>query len=288
MNDTGKIKGEDVCKLLKLKFGVEKMEKFFSINTDYSYAINDLHLSKENSIFIKFNGIKKAATYNMLLIFCMNNEQNYDYKRQHEIREISEGNIDKIVIWSLHPIKPEIVQQLKHSKTSIIYISQEDIAKIEHISNFFRFGGDYDYAVILNKLTDLLLVRLKKLFHFVLSEIAAPSYDDNYGKEKVGTEETMKFEEEIIQDVIKKIKDNNHAINETLYAVDVGCGTGRHTIEILSEHFEKIYGFDFSDKMIKAAKAKKRRAELDHVQFTVADMEYEEVLHEKILKAKQT
>ena len=122
-------------------------------------------------------------------------------------------------------------------------------------------------------------MRLKKLFHLVLSEIAAPLYDDEYGSDKIGTQAIMEFEEKILFKCINRL---NYELGEVKpkVAIDVGCGTGRHSINTLAKHFDRIYGFDFSPKMIEVANQKKRRKNLKQVVFSVADLEYEDIMYE--------
>ena len=75
--------------------------------------------------------------------------------------------------------------------------------------------------------------------------------------------------------VIKKIKKQNRKI-----AVDIGCGTGRHSF-ILSKEFESVYGIDFSPKMIEVAERKKRERDINNIKFSIADLEYEEISDER-------
>ncbi|MBD3330837.1 methyltransferase domain-containing protein [Candidatus Peregrinibacteria bacterium] len=276
-----KIKHSNICQMLKQKFDVERMDRFFRINNDFTFSCNDFTLNHENSIYLSFNSIKNEHSYNLLLIFALSDENVFPHSLQNQIRRISEHNIDKLVIWLRKPIDSEILQSLKRCNANVVHITNKEISNVKYISSFYPIGTDYNYAVVLNKLTDLLIIRLKKLFHLVLSEIAAPTYDETYGSEKIGTKAIMKFEADILKSTIKSIKYKNRSLNTNLdYAVDVGCGTGRHSRNVLASHFTTVYGFDFSPKMIEMANEKKRATNQNNIIFTAADMEYEEIMYE--------
>lgn len=276
-----KIKPEDICLLLEKKFNEEKMDRFFSIDNHFSFRSNLFNLTSSNSILLRFKGLNLNSSYNLLLIFSIPDEDLSKIKLQNQIRRISENNIDKIVIWTRKQCDGEILQALKRCHANVIYINKSEIAQVKFISSFYPHGKDYNYAVILNKITDLFVVRLKKLFHLVLSEIAAPTYDDNYGREKVGTSAIMDFEEEILNRTIKYLQYKTNRRGEKLsIAVDVGCGTGRHSRNVLSDKFCAVYGFDFSPKMIDFANDRKRKEDRDNLVYSIADLEYEEIMYE--------
>lgn len=158
----------------------------------------------------------------------------------------------------------------------IIKIHNEDIEKITYISNFVpSIKASFEYVVALNIFADLLIKRLKKLFHLILSEIAAPIYNKMYGATKIATSATMRFEEKVVKRVVQELIKRNM----TEKAVDVGCGTGRHSFS-LSRHFDTVYAFDFSPQMIIEADHDKRKKEITNIYFSVADLEYEDVRDE--------
>ena len=179
----------------------------------------------------------------MLLILSLYGQKNFDYSMQNSLIRVTENNIDKIVIWTRERIDPDIINILKPRNIDFLNIDDSHLGNLKFISNFYPIGDDYDYAVTLNKLCDLMILRLKKLFHLVLSEIAAPTYDHDYGVDKVGTKEIMDFEELIINEAIQRLKyEQEHRLR---IAVDVGCGTGRHSLNILMNEFYTVYVFDF-------------------------------------------
>lgn len=127
--------------------------------------------------------------------------------------------------------------------------------------------------------------RLQKLFHIVLSEIAAPTYDKDYGKDaNIGTQSIMEFEEKIIEQIVKRTQFSKDSRVSSI-AVDVGCGTGRHCFKV-HNYYKKVYGFDFSPKMIEKANEVKREKNIENIIFSVADLEYEEIIYEDEFKGK--
>ncbi len=274
---------EDITKIIKEKIKAERMLQFFSID-QFEFAGDIIKIREDNSILMRFRGITNEQDYRMLFIFSLCDEQTFSHKLQNELQMITDQNIDKIVIWSKYKLKPEIIQNLRKAKTHVIYIDKKDIEKTNLIRNFCPINNDYSYSVELNKMTDLIILRMKKLFHLILSEIAAPIYDESYGKNKVGTQEMMSFEEEIISSLINRLTyENNKRGRDNAIAIDVGCGTGRHALKLLSSNFDKVFGFDFSPAMIDVANQKKRMNDVANVIFSVVDVEYEEIVSESRL-----
>ena len=282
-----KIRATDVCELLRRKFEAERMDRFFTIDDKFTFISQSLDLSSKNSMLLRFRGLDRKHYYNMLLLFSLSEIDSFSFSLQNQIRRVAENNIDKVVIWTKNPIDADIIHSLKLSNANIIYISKSELLSVNFISNFYPYGEDYNYAVVLNKLTDLLVIRLKKLFHLVLSEIAASSYDSEYASNKVGTRAIMDFEEEILEKTINHLSWLRRSENDQLeIAVDVGCGTGRHSLLILRKYFKNIYGFDFSPKMIEIANQKKRNKNATNVIFTIADLEYEQIAYEEEFTGK--
>lgn len=281
------IKPTDVCDMLHKKFDAERMHRFFTVDQKFYFNSNDLVLSAKNSMLLRFRGLDSVHSYNMLLVFSLAETPTFSFSLQNQIRRVAENNIDKVVIWTKQPIEADAIHSLKLCDANIVFISNADLESVSVISHFFPHGTDYNYAVVLNKLTDQLIIRLKKLFHLVLSEIAAPAYDKEYGSQKVGTKAIMDFEEEILERTIKHLSWQKRSEGTELnISVDVGCGTGRHSLLVLNKYFKKIFGFDFSPKMIEFAKSKKREQEAPHIVFTTADLEYEQISYEEEFSGK--
>lgn len=100
-----------------------------------------------------------------------------------------------------------------------------------------------------NVLSSQIYQQLKKLSHIMLSDEAAPSYDAEYGKATFGTSTYMALENSVLKAQIEKCVKFDHAI-------ELGCGTGRHTFE-LAERFTSVDGYDFSAQMIATAAARR-------------------------------
>lgn len=281
------IKPSDLCAVLRRKFEAERMHRFFTLDPKFTFTSADLHFTPDDSMLLRFRGLDQTHPYNMLLIFSLADTEAFSFSLQSQIRRASENNIDKVVIWTKMPVEAATVHSLKLCNANILCVSKAEIEAVSFISHFYPYGTDYNYAVVLNKVTDLLVVRLKKLFHLVLSEIAAPSYDTDYGTHKVGTKAIMDFEEEILGRTIRLLSWERRAEGAVLdVAVDVGCGTGRHSLVVLKPSFKSVFGFDFSPKMIAVANYKKREQQAAHVVFTTADLEYEEIAYEEEFSSK--
>jgi SAM-dependent methyltransferase len=118
---------------------------------------------------------------------------------------------------------------------------------------------------------------IKKISHMILSDMAADEYDDKYASSNFGTRCYMNLEQELIEQELKRVTARDCAI-------DLGCGTGRHTF-LLGKYFNKVVGYDFSTGMIDKANDKKRKiieqASLEQgekevarrVEFSVRDVE---------------
>lgn len=280
------IQAKHIVKVLLQSFKTEKMEKFFSADLKYTYVGQSVALDSTNSIKINFKSQKSKTSkplkaYSILLIFSLNKEEEFGSNLRVDFQKLKEQGVDKIIIWSEIEHPNQKIQDLKSNNVSLIYFKEQEFQSIDAISNFIVLENvEYSYAIVLNKLSNLLIKRLKKIFHIVLSEVAAPSYDEEYGSSKnVGTAAIMEYERKVVKDLISGyLKENNLAKAEI--GIDVGCGTGRHSI-LASENFEKIYGFDFSPKMIHRANEVKVEKGIEHITFSVADLEFEELLYEK-------
>lgn len=93
--------------------------------------------------------------------------------------------------------------------------------------------------------------------HIDLSDANAEDYDANYGS--IITKSYMEFEKARIEAACELVANRNNK-----QAIDVGCGTGRCTIE-LSAYFEKVIGYDFSSKMIDVAHRNCNKQDIENV-----------------------
>jgi prolyl-tRNA editing enzyme YbaK/EbsC (Cys-tRNA(Pro) deacylase)/ubiquinone/menaquinone biosynthesis C-methylase UbiE len=277
----------DPCDLvagLKHRFHIEHISKYFR-SSDYSFSGGSLNIDPNNSILIEFASLQAeypdfypAKQYRLLLLVGLHRAESITTDLSLELNTVRrKDNIDRIVMWSCGGFDAPTLHSLKGNAIDVISIVEKDLAAVASIAHYMPIDGkDHNYALTLNLAADLLLKRLKKMFHLVLSEVAAPIYDRLYAKQKVATDEMMRFEEKLVKDTIQRFLPN---ASDRRVAVDVGCGTGRHTFP-LAKTFDRVYAFDFSPLMIKAAATKKSGADIRNVLFSVADLEYETIRDE--------
>ncbi len=274
----------DLVGALRHRFDVEHISRYFR-SDPYAFSGAVLEISANNSILIEFASLQSeypdiypAKQYRLLLVLALHREDDIGTALSLELNTVRrKDNIDRIVVWSCNAFDANTLHSLKVNSIDIISIVEKDLATVSSIAHFIPVDGkDHDYALALNLAADLLVKRLKKMFHLVLSEVAAPIYDRLYAKQKVATDEMMRFEEKVVRDAIQRFLPDP---NGRKVAVDVGCGTGRYTFS-LAKMFERVYAFDFSPLMIKAAAQKKAAADITNVLFSVADLEYEAIRDE--------
>lgn len=106
---------------------------------------------------------------------------------------------------------------------------------------------------------------LGKQNHLALSALAASTYDDVYEEENFATSTYMKYEISQLRQLVDMAPDRT-------IAIDLGCGTGRHTFE-LAKKFDQVFGVDFSPEMIRQAETNKAKRGVGNVSFLVADVE---------------
>ena len=276
---------DDIVDILTRRFEIDRISKYFKVG-DYTFSGSRLKLNHTNSIMMEFPTLQKefpeqytSESYKLLLLLNLREEKEFNDDLKLELQNISrKDNVDQIVLWSCEQLSPTILQTLRNINTSVIYVTAQEIAKVRFIDHFIPPSQrDYDYAVGLNTIADLLLKRLKKLFHLVLSEVAAPIYNQLYGKTKFATSALMRFEDDLLQQLVHDLETRGR----TGKAIDVGCGTGRQTFA-LAKRFKEVYAVDFSPRMIDQAKQEKRRKNITNILFSVADLEYEEIIDESV------
>jgi len=278
------IEASDLVTALRHRFDIEHISRYFS-SGEYTFEGVQIHIRPDNSILLEFATLQSefpelypAKQYRLLLLFALHRSKPITTDLALELNTVRrKDNIDRVVLWSCYEQTAATLHSLKASAIDVIWITERDVATTSSISHYVPLADKgHDYALALNLAADLLLKRLKKMFHLVLSEVAAPIYDRLYGKQKVATDEMMRFEDKVVRDVV-----NTHCSTaaERQVAVDVGCGTGRHTIP-LAKLFERVYAFDFSPRMVEEADKKKAAADIRNVLFSVADLEYETIRDE--------
>lgn len=281
-----RLQDQHLLDVLMRRFEIERISRYFTLDPNYSFTDAYLNINPSNSLFLRFptlykqfNELYDSPSYNLLLLLNLRTLSDFSDPLRLELQSLArKDNIDKTIVWSCNELSHTTIQSLKHVGIDTIYIRPKDILKLRSIAHFVPLQNqEYDYVVAVNVAADLLLKRLKKLFHLVLSEIAAPIYNKLYAKAKVATTELMRFEEGVVADVIKELE----AEGPLMAAVDAGCGTGRHTFP-LAQRFQRVSAFDLAPRMIKEAQRDKQRQEITNVLFSEGDFEYEEVMDESL------
>ncbi|MGI8426386.1 MAG: YbaK/EbsC family protein [Actinomycetota bacterium] len=276
---------------LRHRFDVEHISRYFR-SDEYSFSDIALDVKADNSILIEFATLQSehpdlyaAKQYRLLLVLALHRAESISTGLSLELNTVRrKDNIDRIVVWSCDGFDAPTLHSLKTHAIDVISIAERDVAAASSIAHYIPIDGkDHNYALALNLAADLLLKRLKKMFHLVLSEVATPIYDRIYAKQKVATDELMRFEERLVKDVVQRFLPNPE---DRGIAVDVGCGTGRHTFP-LAKTFSRVYAFDFSPLMIRAAEKKKAHNDIRNVLFSVADLEYETIRDEGHFRNEQ-
>lgn len=103
--------------------------------------------------------------------------------------------------------------------------------------------------------------------HIRLSDAAAEIYDSEYESANFATASYMNYEIDQLKSLIKKAPKRQ-------IAVDLGCGTGRHSF-ILAQHFSAVYAYDISRNMVDVANKSKMERGQGNVLFAEADVEQE-------------
>lgn len=229
----------------------------------------------------EFPDIYQSSVYRVLIIFNLHEETAFSPALQYAIARLRyRDNIDRIILWSTVEIDQNIIQLLKDTKVSIVLIeipTKKEILKTRSISHFIPIeGDDLFYSLMVNIIAERLIKRLRKMFHLVFSEIAAPIFNKAYGKAKIATREFMEYESEKLNKLVKRLKHEG----KNKIAIDVGCGTGRYSF-VMARHFETVYAYDFSPNMIDEANKIRRENDIRNVLFLINDFEYEKLIDEK-------
>jgi SAM-dependent methyltransferase len=279
----------DVVATVEAKFAAEGLvNKFFKLRPHSLPEHSSLSLDTDNCLLLEFAtpqeefpATYQSAVYRMLVIFGLHQETEFAPVLQHAISRLRyRDNIDRIILWSTVTVEQTIIQLLKDLKVDMIFAEVPDSVEIHKTKSVNYFipieNSDLAYSLLINLLAEQLIKRLRKLFHLVLSEIAAPIFNQSYGKTKIATREFMEFESDKLNRLIKKLKQ----AGQTEIAIDVGCGTGRHSF-VMARHFETVFAYDFSPNMIDEANKIRRETDTRNVFFLVNDFEYEKLIDEK-------
>lgn len=273
----------DVLRVLMARMQHERITQNLTIETDYGFPGKQLNVSPSNSMLLSFadrTGRPNGIAYRLLFILSLRSETVFNDELRDELHTARTTlNAHRMIVWSAVSLPTELSRALKRLAIEPLYLTPHEHQNQKAIPFFLPLRDkSHEYDVMVNATADLLTKRLKKLFHLVLSEIAAPKYDTMYGKQKVATREMMQWEEDEVVEVAKRLK----ACGRDGLAVDVGCGTGRHTFP-LSEYFKEVYAFDFSPRMIAQAVEHKKKVDDKKIFFETLDIEYEPVPSGRVL-----
>lgn len=215
-----------------------------------------------------------SPTYRLLFSLGLAQEPRFDAPLLNELDRLrSKYNIDRIVLWSAAGVDEATTQVLKAGGIDLIVFDRNDEQDIlvKPLHYYLPIPGrDVEYSVCVNHVAEGLVRRLKKLFHLVLSEVAAPIYNTHYATDHVATRAAMSFEQDLLQELLNRLRKESR----TGVAVDIGCATGRYSF-LLARHFPEVYAYDLSPRMIEIAYAAKRRSGDTRISFCVNDFEYE-------------
>lgn len=263
--------------------------RFFKVKS-HSYADQNkrLCLNSDNCLLLEFATpheefpkLYRSSAYRLLALFNLHQETEFNPDLQYALKWLRyKDSIDRIVIWSTVEIDLKIVQILKDYGTDVLFVEVPDKKEIDDTKSVHHFipieGNNLTHSLRINLIAERLIKRLRKMFHLILSEIAAPIYQEHYSNAKVATREYMRFEADQINQLIKKLKGEGR----NQIAIDVGCGTGRHSFP-LARHFETVYAYDFSPNMINEANKTRKDNDAANLFFLINDFEYEELINEE-------
>ncbi|MGI8553578.1 MAG: methyltransferase domain-containing protein [Dehalococcoidia bacterium] len=228
----------------------------------------------------RFPDLYSSSSYKLLFSVGLCRETRFDPPLLNELDRLrGKYNIDRIVLWSTVSLDEQIVHLLKGKGIDLILFDENDEQDLlgKPLAHYVPIpGAAVEYSVSVNHVAEGLSRRLKKLFHLVLSEIAAPIYEKHYSTGRAATRAIMAFEEATLQKLLNLCRDEGR----TEVALDIGCGTGRHSF-LLARHFSEVYAYDFSPRMIEVANQTKRERNDTRISFCVNDVEYEQLSDEE-------
>lgn len=275
-----------IVSVIKEKFQAEELNRFFNI-CPYHYSGSDgkLMLDSDNCILLEFATpaeefpeFYQSDTYRLLIIFSLREKVNLTPALPVLRRLKDKDNIDRIALWSTVEVEAEVLAMFKDFDIDIISVNippSDEVLATRPVTYFIPLDGDLNYCLTVNAVAERLIKRFKKMFHLVLSEVSAAIYNKHYAKSKVATSSAMEFEAKKLNTLIRKL----HHHGRCDLAIDVGCGTGRHSFE-MAHYFKDVYAYDFSRRMIEQAIDRKRKEDNRNIIFHINDFEHEKVADE--------
>ncbi|MEY9591001.1 prolyl-tRNA editing enzyme YbaK/EbsC (Cys-tRNA(Pro) deacylase)/ubiquinone/menaquinone biosynthesis C-methylase UbiE [Bradyrhizobium yuanmingense] len=284
------IKAELIYENVIKRLDLEQISRFFRKMPTHFKGARVAYNAREG-IIISFKTLKErypedyvSSFYRILVLFKIHrqnifSDQNlrallgdFEHLKQQE-------NIAQFVVFAegVREVSSQAISLLKSHDVHVVFLDGRTLGQ-GHVLSSFVFDNKLTevHNLQVNLVCDEIVKRLKKLFHTVLSDIAAPVYDKLYGSTKFATELAMRKEEGLVDQIMSDLDLERRQSTQQLIAVDVGTGTGRHAFRI-SKYFSRVYAFDFSTHMIRVAKEKKVACDDRRIAFSVADFEYEEV-----------
>ena len=270
-NFTNQLRDNDVEKIF---FVSDNLFRLFGYDRHFRIENMRIHICGFSSYVRIFTFEGGGRRYRCCIVFHISELRNRCL--QDIVKFFEKENLDKLVIFSNR--QHEYRDILDNFKQDIRVVALDKKSNIysEIMQGFVIIKeNEQKYNILVNCVANYLVKEMKKIFHLILSDIAAENYDDHYGKTRIATKEVMKKEEEIVKNIVEGIIIRRNE-GDNIIAVDVGCGTGRHSIDLkLHEKFSKIYAFDFSRAMIDQAIKKKKNLNIKNIDFFVADIEDE-------------
>jgi prolyl-tRNA editing enzyme YbaK/EbsC (Cys-tRNA(Pro) deacylase)/ubiquinone/menaquinone biosynthesis C-methylase UbiE len=288
--DFKKIAPERIYENVIRRLDLEQISHFFEKMPTHFKGAKLAYLAKEG-IIISFKTLKHkyptyyvSSFYRILIVFKIHHRSFFSDQNLRGVIDDFEHlkqleNIAQFVVFAegSRGIPSQTISLLKSHSVHVVFLDGRALAQSDTLSSFMLDNrSDATTNVQVNLLCEQIVKRLKKLFHTVLSDIAAPVYDKLYGSTKFATELAMRKEEELVDRILTDLDVDRRRSTEELIAVDVGTGTGRHAFRI-AKSFSRIHAFDFSSQMIQIAKDKKVAQDDRRIAFSVADFEYEDI-----------
>lgn len=277
---------EDVLRAVRERLQLERPQPSLRIGSS-EYTGGNLRFDGSNSLLFEFPTLQpqfpelySSPTYRMLFAVGLARESQFQPSMLNELDRLRRRyNIDKVVLWTTVAVDDQTRQLLKATGVEVVALDAKDLAEVfsRPLANYLPVAGQpLDYSVYVNQVAHELVKRLRKLFHLVLSEVAAPIFGRHYAAAHIGTRAMMAFEQARLREVIEDAE----RAGRTDAAVDLGCATGRHSF-LLAQSFSEVYAYDSSPSMIDVANRLKRERGDTRISFCVNDFEYEQLSDEE-------
>gem|GEM_PF-3788738 len=222
-----------VIENVRRRLDVEGYSCDFSMRTS-EFNIGTENLSDDNALMFEFPTLREiypelytAPVYRISVVFAQSVPDLNPASINELTKKMTDRNIDRTLIWLTTPIDHSTTSILKALNVQVIYTSATEFTAVEVCSNFIiHKSEDVSTTLVANVIGEVLITRLKKVFHMVLSEIAAPIYDRHYGHAPVGTRQMMAWEEKYIDRIVapfreaKRQQSDRKTSAEPVYALD--------------------------------------------------------------------